>query len=214
MNRDYLELNIIMKGLSQIEKSNKLLDLAFSHFAKKGINFSLTEIANDMGMHEQSLYSYYGSKEALITSAIDREISRFLCWFYDKSGQISVLDNGTQLKRIFMETVAYFTEDIDKLLFWRQLLFVQSEMILKSNCNKLKDFDRFFYLYIKKIFDVGFPGTISDHDTKKAFILEYFTLLQGSLQAALLYPNTETYKKYLEQIWKAYWNGLYLTLSS
>lgn len=49
-----------------METKQKIMNSAFRLFAEKGNEFSLTEVANEVGIKKASIYAHFASKEVLL----------------------------------------------------------------------------------------------------------------------------------------------------
>ena len=72
---------------------DRILDAAISALATHGLaRLSLEDVAKEAGMSRQTVYRYFGSKEALVTAAIVREEK----WFLDQ--MVSAIDAHDELR--------------------------------------------------------------------------------------------------------------------
>ena len=53
-----------------METKGRIIDSAFVLFAKKGIRFSLSEVAKEVGIKKASIYAHFDSKEMLMKEII------------------------------------------------------------------------------------------------------------------------------------------------
>lgn len=60
-----------------METKQKIMNSAFRLFAEKGNEFSLTEVANEVGIKKASIYAHFASKEVLLYEVIDQEIYEY-----------------------------------------------------------------------------------------------------------------------------------------
>ena len=60
-----------------METKLKIMNSAFELFAKKGISFSLTEVAREVGIKKASIYAHFENKDMLLHEMIDQEMKKY-----------------------------------------------------------------------------------------------------------------------------------------
>ena len=81
----------------------KIIQATISEFSKKGLKFTMDDIANNLVMSKKTLYNIYDSKEMLLMEVAD------YCFFDMKNSQQKILEN-TQL-----DTLSKFIKIISAL---------------------------------------------------------------------------------------------------
>ncbi|MEI6580389.1 MAG: TetR/AcrR family transcriptional regulator [Eubacteriales bacterium] len=181
-----------------METKKKLMESAFRLFADKGTEFSLNEVASEVGIQKASIYAHFLSKEDLLYAVIEQEINAY---FFEINEQCR------DLKKIFFMILNYYDKSKTKLYFWKRLLLFPPkafEDTLTSKINCLSD-QRFEI--VKEIIAADIEsGAIRTQDAYTVTI-SYFAMIHGLLSGIIIY-GPEDITKYYEDIWQNFWNGI------
>jgi len=96
-----------------METKKKLMDSAFRLFADKGNEFSLSEVASEVGIQKASIYAHFISKEELLYEVINQEINQYF---------LEINENCRDLQSMFFMILDYYGRSQTKLFFWKRLL--------------------------------------------------------------------------------------------
>ncbi len=181
-----------------METKKKIMDSAFELFAKKGISFSLSEVAKEVGIKKASIYAHFESKELLLKSVIEKEIKAY---FFE------INQENDSLKKIFFGVFEYYDNSKTKLLFWKRLLLLPPASIEDSIMERVHQLSEDQYQIVKKLIVVeAKKGTIVV-DSEESICLMFFSLIHGLLSSQLVYHHDDL-KEHHEKIWQQFWTSI------
>lgn len=181
-----------------METKRKIIESAFELFAKKGISFTLTEVAESVGIKKASIYAHYDSKELLLTETIEKEIKEY---FFE------INQENDDLKKIFYGVLNYFNGSQFKLLFWKRLLLLPPESLEESIIKRVHQLseDRFQVVQRLIIMEIDKGNIIQD--SPESICLMFFSLIHGLLSSELIYhPYIIT--DHYDKIWHRFWHSI------
>lgn len=190
----------------------KIMDTTFALFAQKGAEFSLNEVALEVGIKKASIYAHFESKESLLYKVIEQEIDRYFFQINDKIDSFSAqtYDVKSILEKTFFSILEYY-DSKNKLLFWKRLLLFppkEFQLDLLQKVSKLSD-DR--YKIIKTILSNGMDNGIIEKQDVESIALSFFAMIHGILSSTLIY-NTKDLNKYYKQLWQNFCCGIFKNL--
>ena len=181
-----------------METKKKIMDSAFRLFADKGMVFSLSEVAGEVGIQKASIYAHFASKEELLYAVIDREANEY---FFE------INEHCQNLKDMFYLILNYYDKSKTKLYFWKRLFLLpprSGEEILDDKVSiltaqRIKLIKEIIASEIEK-------GSIRCQDVD-AVAFSYFSMIQGLLSSRIIFESEDISKHY-ESIWQIFWNGI------
>lgn len=181
-----------------METKNKIMSSAFKLLAKKGISFSLTEVAKEVGIKKASIYAHFENKDMLISAVIDQEMKKY---FFE------INQENDDLKKIFFGVLDYYNLTNTKLLFWKRLLLLPPDSIDSGLLDKIQFMSNERYSIVKNLIlkDIKL-GTIKTH-SEEEICLMFFSLIHGLLSSVLIY-HPQDIKQYYSNIWDMFWNSI------
>lgn len=187
-----------MKGLIKMETKKKLMDSAFDLFAKHGTSFSLTGVAENVGIKKASIYAHFESKDMLINTVIENEIDKY---FFE------INQENDDLKKIFFGVLNYYNDSQTKLLFWKRLLLFPPESIETALLEKIHFMSEKRYEIIKQLILKGIKSGIIKKDSEEEICLMFFSIIHGLLSSILIY-HPQDIKEHFDNIWDKFWNSI------
>jgi len=190
-----------------ISIKNKILEVTYEKFSKKGYSTSLREIAKSAGLKKQSLYNYFNSKDELFSEMIESEVQKHFNKRLIDLNSYKNLEKVEQLKQIYMSIVDSY-RDMDKLRFWKRLLLIENEVLLIRTKLYIKEYEGIF---TKKLREILLEILTEKPGTEKylnRILLSYMSLIHGVLDGYLLYGDEDDFDTYIEEIWQFFWQGL------
>ncbi|MEF9941655.1 MAG: TetR/AcrR family transcriptional regulator [Lachnospiraceae bacterium] len=183
-----------------METKNKIMASAFGLFATKGIHFSLSEVAQAVGIKKASIYAHFESKDLLIYNVIDQEIKEYF---------FKINQENDDLEKLFFGVLNYYNDSHVKLLFWKRLLLLPSEStnpILLEQIHHMS-VERYTIVntLIKRDMQLGLLKDQSDEEIS----LMFFSLLHGLLSSTMLYHSKDI-KKHYASIWNIFYASIKL----
>ena len=181
-----------------METKKKIMDSAFRLFAEKGNEFSLTEVAKEVGIQKPSIYAHFASKDVLLYAVIDREIEAY---FFE------INEHDRDLKSIFFMILEYYNKPRSKLYFWKRLLLFPPEVFEKTLVPKIETLSKERFEIIIEIIRTNMDkGSIRCQDAQTV-AYSFLALIHGLLSTSIIY-HSEDLTLYYEDIWQNFWKGI------
>jgi AcrR family transcriptional regulator len=187
-----------MIGEILMETKQKLMDSAFRLFAKKGTEFSLSEVAKEVGIQKASIYAHFPSKQDLLYAVIDREISQYFFEIYE---------DCLNLKDIYYMILKYYHESKPTLYFWKRLLLFPPKVYEKTISLKIKTLSDKRYEVIKEIVKLNIENGIIKNRDADSVAVSYISMIHGLMSSMIIY-GTQNLKLHYDDIWQNFWNGI------
>lgn len=181
-----------------METKKKLMDSAFRLFADKGNEFSLNEVASEVGIQKASIYAHFISKEDLIYAVINQEINAY---FFE------INETCQDLKTIFFMILNYYNKSILKLYFWKRLLLFPPKAFEETLIVKIDTLSEQRFKIIKEVILSNMDSGIIRRQDVDAVAISYFAMIHGTLSSIIIYPS-ENISTHYEQIWQNFWKGI------
>lgn len=190
-----------------MDKKQEIMEAAFKLFCQKGYHLSLSDLAHQVGLKTPSLYSHFESKDQLLELMINEEIHRYYSFLDETLLQFYQLNCKEALKNLFFNIMEFFSE-YERLRFWRAIPLIPNEH-LKSTCTMLlMKQDHAYFQRMQQCFLKGMSaGEIRSGDSGYALHL-YLCLIQGVLDAMLLYSGNINKSDFAARIFDTYWAGI------
>lgn len=174
------------------------MNTTFKLFAAKGSEFSLNEVANEVGIQKPSIYAHFASKEELLYTVINKEINSYF---------LQINENCSDLKSMFFLILNYYEETRTKLFFWKRLLFFPPELFEETlNVEIQKQSQQRFEL-IKKMIEASMENKTIRRQDPEAVAYSFLSLIHGVLSSSIIYKS-DSLAKYYENIWEIFLNGV------
>lgn len=181
-----------------METKKKIMDTAFELFAKKGISFSLSEVAMEVGIKKASIYAHFQNKESLVTEIIEKELKEY---FFE------INQENDNLEKIFYGVLKYFNNSHIKLLFWKRLLLLPPEAIDDGIIDKVHLLSDHRFEVVKKVIKAEAHRGIIVSGSEDSICLMFFALVHGLLSSELIY-HPYNIREHYEKIWKQFMRSI------
>lgn len=181
-----------------METKIKIMNSAFELFAKKGISFSLTEVAETVGIKKASIYAHFQNKDTLIHRVIENEMEKY---FFE------INQENDDLKRIFFGVLDYYNDSKIKLLFWKRLLLLPPEDINPDLLEKIDSMSEKRFEIVKKLILKGIKSGIIKDQPEEEISLMFFSLIHGLLSSIVIY-HPQDVKQHFNNIWDNFWGSI------
>lgn len=190
-----------------MDKKQEIIEAAFELFCEKGYHLSLSEIANAVGIKTPSLYSHFKSKDEILDQMIHEEIYRYYQVLEDKIKEIKLMKSKDAMKNLFAFFIDYFSE-YKRLRFWRTIPLIPNEQLRNTSSRLIKEKDNEYKQQLLAYFMKGVSdGDLKPDATERTLHL-YLCMIQGVLDAMLLYPNDYKDNIFALDVFEAYWEGI------
>lgn len=174
------------------------MNSAFELFAKKGISFSLTEVAKEVGIKKASIYAHFENKDMLLHEVIGQEMKKY---FFE------INQENDDLKKIFFGVLEYYNDSQTKLLFWKRLLLLPPESIDSDLINKIHFMSNERYEVVKNLILKDIKAGIIKTHSEEEICLMFFSITHGLLSSVLIY-HPHDIKQHYKNIWNIFWNSI------
>ena len=191
-----------------MNKKEEILEATCYYFSKYGYNASLSDIAKRVGIKTPSLYSHFENKGHLFYLAVERELTLYFTYLNHTLDSLEGMTTEEKLKTIILSVFEYFNT-IERLRFKRNIALIENEEI-RSKCKEfIRLQEKKCSKKIMKIFRQGVQSGELREDTGVPEISLYFAMLQGMLDAMLLFCEaSEDMQDYIINTVQAYWKGI------
>ena len=190
-----------------MEKKEEILRAACALLAREGYAFSMSELAQRVGMRTPSLYSHYKSKDEIVEKAVclaasdcRRELEAYV-------ESLSGRGAGESLELIFRRLLDYFARE-DRARLWKNMLLLSRGELREKCREELEKENRWFTLALSRLFGEGAArGELRPQTDGSAYL--YFVMVQGLLDVMLLMGgDSDRFRDYAERVWRTYWDGV------
>jgi AcrR family transcriptional regulator len=187
---------------------NRIKDVALKHFAEKGYEgTSMAQIADDVGIKKQSIYTYFKGKDELFlrvySDTFDKEL-RFVSNFIESN-------TNKHIEKFLFSFLLYYKDQYEKndyMKFWIRVSFFPPTHLYE-------EIMKYVYEYLDKLEELIIPimdrakmdETISSAIDAKRATAAFLGVLDG-LFVEMLYGGPERLTKRLDASWYLYWRGL------
>ena len=190
-----------------MDKKQEIIKAAYELFCEKGYHLSLSEIANAVGIKTPSLYSHFSNKDEILELMIHEEIYRYYRLLDDKIIEIEPMNIKDAMKNLFVFFMDYFSE-YKRLRFWRTIPLIPNDQLRNTSSRLIKEKDSQYKQKLLAYFMKGvYDGELKPDVTASTLHL-YLCMIQGVLDAMLLYPKDYQDKIFAEKVFEAYWEGI------
>lgn len=186
------------KGAYHVETKKKLMDAAFKLFAEKGNEFTLNEVASEVGIQKASIYAHFTSREDLLFSVINIETNAYF---------LEINENCRDLKSMFYMILNYYEKSRTKLYFWKRLLLFPPKAFEETLTAKINDLSLQRFKIVKDIISSDMDNGIIRRQDAEAVAFAYFSVIHGLLSSSVIYQS-ENLTKHYESVWEIFYNGI------
>ena len=174
------------------------MDSAFRLFAEKGNEFSLNEVASEVGIQKASIYAHFASREDLLFAVINQEINAYF---------IEINENCRDLKSMFFMILSYYDKSSTKLYFWKRLLLFPPKVFEETLVVKINELSEQRFTIVKEIINSDMSNGMIRLSDADAIAFSYFSMIHGLLSSNIIYKSEDLSKHY-ENIWQIFWHGI------
>jgi len=181
-----------------LETKKKIMNSAFRLFSEKGNEFSLTELANEVGIKKASIYAHFVSKEVLLYEVIDQEIYEY---FFE-------IDEQTRdLKSTFYMILNYYNKSKTKRYFWKRLLLFPPAAFETTLIQKINMLSEHRYEIIKDLIKSNMKTGIIKPQDPGIVLYSFLAMIHGLVSITMIYESEDLTINY-DGLWQNFWNGI------
>lgn len=181
----------------------KLIQAAAKYYSEYGDGFSLSQVAGELGIKKQSVYSYFKNKDELLLTMLNQQIDLYENLTFEHFMMFNGLDIKERLYKIGLD---FITINSDKERVWvRKWLSItcrRHEDMKKRTINLGLRFESYF----ADIFNQAMQeGLIEIEDPAKVSTL-YVIILRGivdNIVPSTLSKNLDTYDLMFDHFWES-----------
>lgn len=177
-----------------METKAKIIHAAFKSFSKKGISFTLSEIAQEVGIKKASIYAHFESKELLLNEVIEKEIKEY---FFE------INKESDDLEKIFYGILNYYDNSLTKLLFWKRLLLLPPESVDSLIIKRIHELLDARFQIVKELINIEVKKGKFMQNQEESICIMFFSLIHGLLSSELIY-HSYNIKDHYEIIWNQF----------
>lgn len=181
-----------------METKQKIMNSAFRLFAEKGNEFSLTELANEVGIKKASIYAHFISKEVLLYEVIDQEIYEY---FFE------IDEQRRDLKSTFDMILNYYNRSKSKRYFWKRLLLFPPTVFETTLIRKINKLTEQRYGMIKDLIKSDMEKGIIRHQDPETVLYSFLAMIHGLVSISMIYEAENLTINY-DGIWQNFWKGI------
>ncbi len=184
-----------------------IISAASDLFSEKGLDLSVAEIANQVGIKTPSLYSHFNSKEEIVSIAIEQELSRFYQYLNFMIDSLAGKTVEETLKRLMVDILVYF-DTPGKLKIWKRIPLIDNREIQERYRGLLQEGDNIIIEKLRrKMNHPEFTGAVDKKGNQNA-LMSFFILVQGLLDLKLFLGLSSTeIEQYAVPLWDVFWKG-------
>lgn len=180
---------------------NKIMQAAFQSFGEHGYNGgSLAQIAEEVGIKKQSIYTYFKSKDALYLAISQQAVQFELAFAKDFIAQTAADMEQTLLP--FLQGVQQRFHSSVETKFFIRSIYLMPQHLQGILCEQTNAYlDQLELLFIN--YFANQTITVSAEDAANSFLA-----LLDSLYVEMLYGGNERFQKRLHAGWKVFIKGI------
>lgn len=192
-----------------MDKKDDILKACFKHFAKRGYNVAMADIAKEVGIKTPSLYSHFGSKEEILYLTIEKELAKYLEFMNKVYEEETKVLTKESVKTIFFRIIGYF-KDYDTLRFWRNILLIEEDELRKKSSEKVFNLEMHHLKKLENLFSKEIFKNANNKDEVEGNALQFLSMIQAALEIELLFYNAENrVEEYVTKIWNSYSKNIF-----
>lgn len=174
-----------------METKNKIMQASYGLFAEKGMEFSLNEVADIVGIKKASIYAHFTSKEELLYQLFDKEIDEYF---------VIVECRSKTLKELFFGILNYFSSSREKLLFWKRLLLFPPNTMESEIRERIIDLSDRRFKRVKILIQSSSATNVADERNVELLTLMFLSVIHGLLSSDIIYEN-RSIESYFDEEW-------------
>lgn len=174
-----------------METKNKIINAAYGLFANKGMEFTLNEAAEVVGIKKASIYAHFSSKEELLYRLFNEEMDEYF---------VAVEQSSRTLKELYFGIINYYGSSKEKLLFWKRLLLFPPDTMKSEVRQRMVELSEARMEKVKVLIrDEFFPGTEIGRNIDRLAVM-FLSLIHGLLSSEIIYSGCFI-EDYLSEEW-------------
>ena len=185
----------------------EILDAAVVLFAGKGTAFSMTELADAVGIRAPSLYSHFPSKEEILGALVRREVASCRQALSEAVAQLqgSCRENAAQTFRFLLD---YFSCG-ERLRFWKNMMLLEDDKLRTGCLAELIAQNSWLTQQLERWLQQGAEAGELSRAPDKDAVEAYYAILLGALDNLLLRQGTDfDAEAYGGRLFAAWWRSV------
>lgn len=188
--------------------ATRIKEIALTHFAKNGYEgASLADIAADVGIKKQSIYTHFKGKDDLFLALFDEVLKEELHFVNAYLSSHNHLSIDQLLYGFLIQYKDRYEQDNNTKFFLRVAFFPPSHLydeVVKQGYSYLDTLETMFI----PLFDASLnKGSISPEVSSERATIAFSAVLDGMF-VELLFGGSERSMKRIESSWFVFWRGI------
>lgn len=165
-----------------METKNKIVNATYGLFAAKGMEFTLNEVANEVGIKKASIYAHFSSKEDLLYQLFNEEIDKYF---------VAIEQSSNTLKEFYFGIVNYSGSSKEKLLFWKRLLLFPPNTMESEIRQRIEELLESRFQKVKTLISSESPPGINSERDVELLAVMLLSLIHGLLSSEVIYSSCD-----------------------
>ncbi|MDV7766244.1 TetR/AcrR family transcriptional regulator [Peribacillus sp. CSMR9] len=189
-------------------KSDEIKKAALKYFTIHGYEgTSLSQIAEDVGIRKQSIYSHFKGKDDLFLSVLKDAKEMELSFYVEYFNMMRKSDPEKTLYGFLEEMIKMFQE-VESLKFWLRMGFFPPTHLYNEIQKETDDLQVQQEALMEEIFQTWTSeGTLSTGDAR-TLTLAYSGIIVAIMVELVYADNPERVAEKLEASWSIFWRGI------
>ncbi|NOU65624.1 TetR family transcriptional regulator [Paenibacillus sp. LMG 31461] len=188
--------------------ATRIKEVARTHFAKNGYEgASLADIATDVGIKKQSIYTHFKGKDELFLALFDEVQAKELHLVHTYLHNNKHLSIDQLLYEFLIQYQVRYEQDDNTKFFLRVAFFPPSHLydeIVKQGYNYLDTIETM----IKPLFDQALHNGIISPEVSSDVATVAFSAVLDGMFVELLFGGSARSMKRIESSWFVFWRGI------
>lgn len=187
-------------------KSEELKKAALKYFTIHGYEgTSLSQIAEDVGIKKQSIYSHFKGKDdlflAVLKDAKEMELATYVEYFNGKSDPEKMLYG-------FLEQMRKMFQENESLKFWLRMEFFPPTHLYEEVQREAEDFEAQQEALLERFFETWISEEAIGSKSARTLTLAYTGVIVAIMVELVYSDNPKRVKDKLEALWTVFWSGI------
>ncbi|MCO0598329.1 TetR/AcrR family transcriptional regulator [Peribacillus butanolivorans] len=189
-------------------KSDEIKKAALKYFTIHGYEgTSLSQIAEDVGIKKQSIYSHFKGKDDLFLSVLKDAKEMELSFYVEYFNIMKKSDPGKMLYGFLEEMIKMFQE-VESLKFWLRMGFFPPTHLYNEIQKETDDLQVQQEALMEKIFGTWISAGVLNSVDARTLTLAYSGVIVAIMVELVYADNPDRVAEKLAASWTIFWRGI------
>ncbi|MGG4265554.1 TetR/AcrR family transcriptional regulator [Peribacillus simplex] len=189
-------------------KSDELKKAALKYFTIHGYEgTSLSQIAEDVGIKKQSIYSHFKGKDDLFLSVL-KDAKEMELSFYVEYFNIMKKSDPEKTLYGFLEEMIKMFQEVESLKFWLRMGFFPPTHLYNEIQKETDDLQVQQEALMEKIFETWISGGFLNSGDARTLTLAYSGVIVAIMVELVYADNPDRVAEKLAASWSIFWRGI------